>query len=712
MKVWNISTGTSGEGSGAVTIVEGTSFAISAGDGSMLPDHPHGVFYDDIRIVSKWEFSVDNQALEPLTVIVHDQPYQAVFLARARRGGRTSNTIFVERERRVGTGMREDITLRNMGREPAACTVTLVVDADFADLFEVKKGEPQNDGHYVFRSEGTRIIVERWWRGMQRGVIIQADDATSVAHDRITFRAVVPERGQWSTTVLVRPVVDGEDLRPRFPKEQPVDESEPARRLREWQSNTPVVSTDNDALLAVLRRSQQDVGALRIFDSRHPQRSIVAAGAPWFMALFGRDSLLTAYMALPLDPSLALGTLQTLADRQGVEENILTEEEPGRILHESRLGKESGLWLGDGTVYYGTADATPLFVILLGELSRWGADPAEIEKLLPHADRALEWIERYGDRDGDGFVEYRRRTDQGLVNQGWKDSWDGINFADGRIAEAPIALCEVQGYVYAAYLARAYLAHQTGDDQRARYWTERAADLKKAFNERFWQPELGYYAVALDHEKKPVDACTSNMGHCLWSGIVDEDKAPYVADRLLSPTMFSGWGIRTLATDMGAYDPVSYHNGSVWPHDNAIIASGLMRYGFTEHAQRVATALFEAAEHFGYRLPELFCGFDRTDYPKPVPYPTSCSPQAWAATTPIHLLRTLLRFDPWVPRGELRLAPSLPPGYTRLRIERLPIAGSQLTVDVTGDEVSVEGLPEGLRLVSEPRELDSLSLVE
>ncbi len=574
MKVWNISTGTSGEGSGAVTIVEGTSFAISAGDGSMLPDHPHGVFYDDIRIVSKWEFSVDNQALEPLTVIVHDQPYQAVFLARARRGGRTSNTIFVERERRVGTGMREDITLRNMGREPAACTVTLVVDADFADLFEVKKGEPQNDGHYVFRSEGTRIIVERWWRGMQRGVIIQADDATSVAHDRITFRAVVPERGQWSTTVLVRPVVDGEDLRPRFPKEQPVDESEPARRLREWQSNTPVVSTDNDALLAVLRRSQQDVGALRIFDSRHPQRSIVAAGAPWFMALFGRDSLLTAYMALPLDPSLALGTLQTLADRQGVEENILTEEEPGRILHESRLGKESGLWLGDGTVYYGTADATPLFVILLGELSRWGADPAEIEKLLPHADRALEWIERYGDRDGDGFVEYRRRTDQGLVNQGWKDSWDGINFADGRIAEAPIALCEVQGYVYAAYLARAYLAHQTGDDQRARYWTERAADLKKsvqrtvlAAGARLLRRGVGPREetgrrVHVEHGPLPVER-HRRRGQSALRG-----------RPAAQPTMFSGWGIRTLATDMGAYDPVSYHNGSVWPHDNAIIASG------------------------------------------------------------------------------------------------------------------------------------------
>ncbi|WP_234401919.1 amylo-alpha-1,6-glucosidase [Thermobifida halotolerans] len=341
--------------------------------------------------------------------------------------------------------------------------------------------------------------------------------------------------------------------------------------------------------------------------------------------------------------------------------------------------------------------------MLLGELRRWGADPTGVEKLLPHADRALEWIERHGDRDGDGFVEYRRTTDHGLVNQGWKDSWDGVNFADGRLAEAPIALCEVQGYVYGAYLARSQLAGEAGQEREARYWAERAADLRQAFNERFWLPDRGYYAVALDREKKPVDACASNMGHCLWSGIVDEDKAPYVAERLLGPEMFSGWGVRTLARDMGAYDPVSYHNGSVWPHDNALIAAGLTRYGFTEHAQRIALSLFEAAEHFDHRLPELFCGFDRGDYPAPVPYPTSCSPQAWAAAAPIHLVRSLLRFAPSVPRGELCVAPALPSGCARLRIERVPVAGTRLSVDVRGDAVSVEGLPEGLRLVTEPR---------
>ncbi|MEY9214628.1 glycogen debranching N-terminal domain-containing protein [Thermobifida halotolerans] len=322
MTVWNTDTGSAGVGAGAVTIVEGTSFAVSAADGGMLPDRPHGVFYDDIRIVSKWEFSVNGSAPEPLTAIVHDHPYRAVFLARARkRGGGAEATLLVERDRRVGTGMREDITLRNLGREPAACTVTLVVDADFADLFEVKAGEVRRNGQYVFHSEGTRTLIERWRRGSRRGVVVLADGATSVVHDHITFRVVVPARGRWSTTVQVRPVVDDQELRTRFPQDRPVEEAEPALRFQAWRSGSPVVFTDNETLQAVLRRSQQDLGALRISDPRYPERPVVAAGAPWFMALFGRDSLLTAYMALPVDQSLALGTLQTLADRQGTEEN-------------------------------------------------------------------------------------------------------------------------------------------------------------------------------------------------------------------------------------------------------------------------------------------------------------------------------------------------------------------------------------------------------
>jgi glycogen debranching enzyme len=428
----------------------------------------------------------------------------------------------------------------------------------------------------------------------------------------------------------------------------------------------------------------------------------VAAGAPWFMALFGRDSLLTAYMALPVDRTLALGTLRTLARHQGRTTDPLTEEEPGRILHEVRLGVESGLSLGGGSVYYGTVDATPLFVVLLAELARWGAEPDQVRELLPHADRALEWIERHGDRDGDGFVEYRRATDRGLRNQGWKDSWDGVNFADGHPAEPSIALCEVQGYVYDAYLARAELAREVGEEADVARWTDRATALKAAFNERFWLPEQGWYAIALDRDKNRVDSCASNMGHCLWSGIVDEDKAPLVAERLLGPDMFSGWGVRTLSNAMRAYDPVSYHNGAVWPHDNALIAAGLMRYGFVEEAQRIAVALLEAAAEFGGRLPELFCGFGRDEYPEPVPYPTSCSPQAWAAATPVHLMRVLLRFDPSLPQGRLWVAPVLPDGFTPLRIDGVSLGADRVSLRVTPEGTSVEGLSPGVEVRQEP----------
>jgi len=381
----------------------------------------------------------------------------------------------------------------------------------------------------------------------------------------------------------------------------------------------------------------------------------------------------------------------------------MTEEQPGRILHEMRFGVDSTLALGGGHVYYGTADATPLFVVLLGELRRWGLARYEVDELLPHADRALEWIRASGDRDGDGFVEYQRLTDRGLRNQGWKDSLDGINFAGGAIAEPPISLCEVQGYVYAAYIARSFFAQEAGDDQLAAVWADRARALKTAFNEQFWLPDRGWYAVGLDRDKRPIDALTSNIGHCLWTGIVDEDKAEAVAEHLLSPAMFSGWGVRTLATTMGAYNPISYHNGSVWPHDNAIVAAGLMRYGFVEHAQRVAEGIFDAARHLGGRLPELFTGLDRTDYPEPVAYPTSCSPQAWAAAAPIELMRTLLRFDPWVPRGRLWLAPALPVSLSDLRVENLALGGSRLRVEVHDGHVEVSGLPEGVQLVNEPR---------
>ncbi|HET6668284.1 MAG TPA: glycogen debranching N-terminal domain-containing protein, partial [Intrasporangium sp.] len=361
--------------------------------------------------------------------------------------------------------------------------------ADFADLFEVKAGRGHRSGERTARAQEKWLALDHRSGESHRGVIVESPGSvvTAAGHTAtIRYDVVVPARERWSASLIVRPVVEGVEVEPSFTLDRPVTESLPAVRLRGWQESAPLACTAHAGLQGVLRRSQEDLGALRIFDDQDPTLAAVAAGAPWYMALFGRDSLLSAYMALPLDPSLALGTLKTLARHQGHRSDPVTEEEPGRIVHEVRHGLEAGLSLGGGGSYYGTADATPLFVVLLGELARWGGDPEQIRQLLPHADLALEWVERYGDRDGDGFVEYQRSSDHGLRNQGWKDSWDGVNFADGRPADPPIALCEVQGYVYDAFRARAELTQHFGDEDTARHWTGRAAELKARFNERFW----------------------------------------------------------------------------------------------------------------------------------------------------------------------------------------------------------------------------------
>jgi glycogen debranching enzyme len=700
MSAWNEDIGAGSSGLTAVTVVEGSSFCISAESGDVFPGQPQGAFYQDTRILSRWQLTVDGVALEPLSGQTRE-PYRAVFVGRPRgANGAVESPLVVEHSRQVGPGLRDDIRVHNYSEQSRTCRIQIKVDADLSDLFDVKGGKvvPSAEHSRQVRSDALQIDAMR--NGIHRGVVISASGAT-VTEDALTFDAELAPRGSWTGSVFTTPLVDGAG-----PEQPFTHESAPhvgAQRYAAWEEHVPRLTVTDRNVEKVLTRSQEDLGALRIFDPEHPERAAVAAGAPWFMALFGRDSILSSYMALPVDPKLAAGTLQTLASLQGEKVDPDTEEEPGRILHEVRLGVTAGLALGGSQAYYGTADATPLFVSLLAELGRWGLAGDLLDSLLPHADRALEWVEHYGDRDGDGFVEYQRANEHGLLNQGWKDSWDGINFADGRMAEAPIALCEVQGYVYGAYLGRALLAQQLGDEKTAAKWNARAADIKAEFNEKFWLPEQGYFAVALDKDKRPVDACTSNMGHCLWVGIVDADKAPLVAKRLMSPEMFTGWGIRTLASDMGAYNPVSYHNGSVWPHDTALVAAGLMRYGFVDEATRIATGLFDAAEQFDGRLPELFCGFSRNDFPDPVPFPTSCSPQAWASAAPVHLMRTLLRFDPLLPREEVCLAPVLPAGFGSFRADNVQMGSSRVTVSATGSEGSIDGLPQGVTLLSEPR---------
>ncbi|WP_432487001.1 amylo-alpha-1,6-glucosidase [Kineococcus sp. SYSU DK018] len=675
---------------GDVTLVEGASFCVSDSTGDMRPDRPHGVFFQDTRVVSGWQLLLDDEPLQPLSVAV-PEPFSAVFTTRAApRPGQADATLVVQRRRMAADGLREDVVVRNHGTEPAGITLHLSVEADFADLFDVKEGRVARRAPVQRSGQGEDLVLGVARGSRRRGVRVHGQGATALP-GALVWRVVVPAHGEWSTTVEVLPSTEDGEVGTSFPLDRPVEAAAPARRMRDRRRASPDVECEDPVLAQALQRSVLDLGALRIADPRRPGADVVAAGAPWFMALFGRDSLVTSWLALPFDPGLALGTLQTLADHQGRRVDPMSEEEPGRILHEVRLGVDADRALGGSSVYYGSVDATPLFVVVLDEVARWGAPLEEVRALLPAADRALEWVERYGDLDGDGFVEYRRKTDRGLLNQGWKDSSDSISFSDGRLAEGPIALVEVQAYVYAALTARAHLASLVGDEAGARGWEEKAERFRRAVDEAFWMPGRGCYALALDGRKEQVDALASNQGHCLWAGLPDPDKAAQVAQHLLSPAMFSGWGIRTLASTEARYNPVSYHNGSVWPHDNALAVAGLVRYGHVEAAQRVATGLLAASASTGGRLPELFCGFDRAESPVPVPYPTSCSPQAWAAATPIGLLTALLRLRVCAPHGRVESDPVLPASWGGVRVSGL--AAGEERIDVDGD---------GLRPVREP----------
>lgn len=705
---WASGTGppVTGDG-GDVTLLEGSTFCISANSGDVHRDRPQGLFVSDTRLLSCWRLAIDGAPVQSLTTIEEPgEPFRATFVGRTPpRQWLADSTMLVLRDRFVGDGMREDLVLRNLGAEPVGVTVSLAVDADFADLFAVKEGRVARPLGLAVDIGTASMAFTFTGRDDTRGVQITASTGDPlVTPGRFTFRIIVPERSQWSTCFAVEASTGGERIQLRHRCGEPVDVSDPARRLRAWRLSNPRIVTGDSAFDRSLDVGTRDLGSLQIEDPKQPGRPILAAGAPWFMALFGRDSLLTAWMSLGLDPSLALNTLRTLARLQGTRVDALTEEEPGRVLHEVRLGTEAVLALGGGTAYYGTVDATPLFVMLLAELDRWGGLPDEDRpSLVAAADHAVAWILDYGDADGDGFVEYRRHTDRGLINQGWKDSFDGINHADGHLAAPPIALCEVQGYVYAAFQARAFLADVDGDTALARRFRSRSAQLKAAFNRAFWMPEQQAFAIALDGAKRQVDSLSSNMGHCLWTGIVDEDKAAAVAAHLAGPALNSGFGIRTLATDMNAFNPMSYHNGSVWPHDTAIAVAGLANYGFAEEAQRVALGLLDASEHFGGRLPELFCGFPRTDFTCPVPYPTSCSPQAWAAASTRLILRSLLRFHPDVPHGRIELRPMLPDRLLPLRLENVPMAGTRVGISVDVDNRAVTSdLPAGIRVVTTP----------
>ncbi|MBC7543974.1 MAG: amylo-alpha-1,6-glucosidase, partial [Candidatus Sericytochromatia bacterium] len=464
-------------------------------------------------------------------------------------------------------------------------------------------------------------------------------------------------------------------------------------RQANWLNHCTQFDTNDRFFNQWIMRNQMDLGTLVVDSVGGP---LITAGIPWYAVPFGRDSLITCLQAMIVQPEIAKGTLRFLAHWQGQEVNDWRDEEPGKILHEVRQGQLANLGKIPHTPYYGTIDATPLFIVLLGEYERWTGDAALIDELWEPMERALTWIDRFGDLDGDGYIEYLCRSPRGLAVQGWKDSHDSVIHLDGRVATGPIALVEVQGYVYHAKRSAARLYRIRGLRAIADRLEQEAADLKARFNRDFFLEDANYYALALDGDKQAVRTITSNPGHGLWSGIIAPDRAMATANWLLAPDMFSGWGIRTVSNEMKAFNPMSYHNGTVWPHDNSIIAKGLADYGYKKEACQILEALYEASWHFPYyRLPELFCGFTRGgELDVPVRYPVACSPQAWAAAGAFMMLQAVLGIEADAANNLLHIhEPMLPVSLERLDVRRLRVG--QSTIDlrftrrgtVTGCEV-------------------------
>jgi glycogen debranching enzyme len=653
-----------------ISILDGSTFLVSdlRGDIDASPDQAHGFFFRDTRFLSRWKLTANDSPLDVLSTD-ENQYFTAQFFLVPPTGTVNENpTVSVIRKRSIGDGFHEDVTVINHGGEPLEFELRLDAGADFADLFEVKDALAKKGETSARVDDGTLVLAYRR-DDFVRETRIRASRDAEIDERGLTFVLRLDPHSEWNTCIFVQPVTtEAKAIKYRHDDE----EAKPniGMSLDEFLANAPRLDTDWDPLEHVYERSLIDLAALRFETTLFPGQPMPAAGLPWFMTVFGRDSLLTSFQALPFVPELAETTLRVLAKYQATEVDDFRDAEPGKILHEIRFGELTHFDERPHSPYYGTADATPLFLVLLDEVERWTGNAELVRELEPAARAALEWIDRWGDRDGDGYVEYDRRNEEtGLENQCWKDSWDSIRFSDGSIAAGPVATCEIQGYVYDAKTRSARLAREIwGDDELADRLEREAEELKRRFNDDFWIDERGFYALALDGQKRRVDSLTSNVGHLLWSGIVTGERAELLAEHLVGDSLFSGWGVRTMAEGEGGYNPIRYHNGTVWPHDNSLIAHGLARYGFREEAARVALATLEAATFFRYRLPEVFAGYRRLRTSFPVEYPTASSPQAWATGTPLLLLRVLLGLEP---DGDgLGSDPYLPD-----KIERIELAG-------------------------------------
>jgi glycogen debranching enzyme len=680
-------------GPNAIAVLEGASFMTSDAAGDVPLGTIGGLVHHDTRFLNRWELRLNGEKLLVLSACTVESFSAAFFLTNPELPEVRANTVCVRRQRFVGNGLHERVELKCWAHDSAQVQLRLSVGTDFADILEMKESVRDRSAQ-ITRShapDGSRLSFSYRNGTFEANTEVQADPpASRVEGDELVWDLRLEPRQEWWCELHVPLRYGPTEVVPThrsFGDVSPRDPEDPSMR---WRSAKPYVETDFGLLREVYEQSVADLIAMRMELQMNGERVVLlSAGLPWFLTVFGRDMLITSYQTVSFGPDLARGALLALASIQAREFDDFSDQEPGKILHEYRSGELATLRLRPYAPYYGTADATQLWLILLSEHWRWTRDDAFVRGLRDNAYAALRWIDEHGDPDGDGYIEYATRSPHGLGNHCWRDSWNGIQFADGSIPVLPIATCEIQGYTYDARLRLAELADgPLGDPELAKRQRAQAAQLRERFNRDFWIEERGgYYALGLDGDKRKIDSMTSNMGQLLWSGIVPPDRARTVADHLMADYLFSGWGVRTTSTLDDGYNPIGYHVGTVWPHDNSLIAHGLARYGFRDEANRVILAMLEAAKYSNNRLPEAFSGYDRSTGRMPVPYPSACNPQAWATAAPLLFLRTLLGHD--VHDDQIVLDPVVPEQIGRIRLTNARALGRRWDLEATGTQSQV-----------------------
>ena len=684
----------------ALTILEGSTFCICDESGD-VEGRTSGLFANDTRFLSLLRLTI-NGVKPPRLSGDKVEYFSAAFFLRNPPVGLPPDSLSIARERFVGEGMQDRIRIQNQSMEPLSFELALEFGSDFADIFAVKDwdfnfGDPEHakplpDLAPARFDERQNQFVLSEDGDVPSGTQVILSERGEVDGSKVAYRIDLEPRQRWELRIDVVPLLDAEEVVPHVAERRFGEELARVRdSLAAWHLRVPALRCEWDPLQHAFGQSVSDLAALRMRGTNSSVGNLPAAGMPWFMTVFGRDTIITCLQTLLFGTELARSALEALAELQAKEDDPSIDAEPGKIVHEVRHGKAARGWHG---LYYGTVDATPLYLVLLSEVWRWTGDARFVRGLKAPALAALGWIEEYGDRDGDGFVEYERRSERGLANQSWKDSDDSQRFSDGSLANPTIAPCEVQGYVYDEKLRTAELAREVWRDRQLADRLEReAAELQRAFDERFWvEARGGYYALALDGEKRQVDSLCSNIGHLLWSGIVLPERLDAVVDALMGEELWSGWGVRTMSVGDAGYNPLSYHNGTVWPHDNSLIAWGLARAGRWAEAQKIVQRMLEASTYFDSQLPEVFAGLSRAETPFPIAYPTAARPQAWAAGAPVLLLQLLLGLQPNHRRHVLEtIAPDeLPAWLGSLRLSGIRAFERQWDVRVEQGRVTVE----------------------